>query len=138
MGRLILVLLLLVGPLSAYEDPRETVFLFLETIRQAEVWSDVTKFFDAKTVEAIEKLPPARQTSLLKEWRAKYEAMGGTVNEMPKQRIKGKTAVIEIRFTKATVGVQKYKLNLENGAWKIDFSDTFQGTTSESSLRSFH
>lgn len=123
MGRLVF-LLLLVLPLLAAPDPVATVNEFEKALTTAKNWQDVRGFFDAKTVKALAKLTAAQQASTWKDAQPYFKF---TANPTVQQQVKGNTAMVQLRTDQGgSSNVRTYDLNLENGAWKIDFSDTFE------------
>jgi len=123
MGRLVLFVLLLVAPLLAGPDPVATVTEFEKALTTAKSWQDVRGFFDARTVQALDKLTATQKASTWKESQPYFKF---TANPTVQQQVKGNTATVQLRTDQGgSSNVRTYDLNLENGAWKVDFSDTF-------------
>ncbi len=123
MGRLIVLLALLVVSVFAGTDPVLVVTDFEKALGTAKSWQDVRGYFNAATVKALDKLTPAQKATAWKEAQPHFKFLA---NPKVQQEVKGSKAVVQLRTDQGgSSNIRTYELDLENGAWKVDFSDTF-------------
>lgn len=116
---------------AAPGEPSAVVQSFETALGSARKWQDVQSFFSSASLKALARLNGAQQASTFAEHKSSLANLPANAKPKVQQQIQGNKASVRLHSERIENGNQiintrTYDLDLEGGAWKIDFLDSLE------------